>query len=375
MLHQRLIRSASWHLVAIWLLCAAGGQTTTAAEAAAKQPNIVLFLIDDFGWADLGCYGSTFYRTPNVDRLAAGGMRFRHAYAACPVCSPTRAAFMTGKYPARLHLTDWLPGRGDQPTSKLLRPAFRQELPLEETTIAELLHDAGYVTGTIGKWHLGGAGFEPTRQGFDSNVGGDHAGSPLSYFAPYARDGRTMPGLENAPDGEYLTDRLAAEAEKFIEANQKRPFFLYLPHYAVHTPIKAKADLIAKYRDVASARPGGQNNPVYAAMIDSMDQAVGRVLEKLRSLGLAEDTIVIFTADNGGLATAEGPDTPSTINAPLREGKGYLYEGGIRVPLVVHWPEQIEASTACDTPVSSYDLFPTIAAICGLSIAKPVDGV
>jgi arylsulfatase A-like enzyme len=282
---------------------------------------------------------------------------------------------MTGKYPARLHLTDWLPGVGDRPTNKLLRPAFRQELPLEEATIAELLHDAGWVTGTIGKWHLGGEGFGPTRQGFDTNVGGDHAGSPLSYFAPYARDGRTMPGLENAPAGEYLTDRLAAEAEKFIEQNQKKPFFLYLPHYAVHTPIKAKADSIAKYRIVASARPGGQNNPVYAAMIDSMDEAAGRVMRMLESLALNENTIIIFTSDNGGLATTEGPDTPSTINAPLREGKGYLYEGGIRVPLVVHWPAQIQPSSHCDTPVASYDLFPTIAAICGLAAEKPVDGV
>jgi arylsulfatase A len=352
-----------------------GAHSLVFADTQRARPNIVLIVIDDLGWSDLACYGSKFYRTPNIDRLAADGMRFTQAYSACPVCSPTRAALMTGKYPARLHLTDWLPGMGDRTTNKLLRPEFRQELPLEETTIAELLHDAGYVTGTIGKWHLGGEGFEPTRQGFGTNVGGDHAGSPLSYFAPYARDDRTMPRLENAPEGEYLTDRLAVEAEKFIEQHQKRPFFLYLPHYAVHTPIKAKADLIAKYRIVASARPGGQNNPVYAAMIDSMDEAVGRVMRKVESLALTENTIIIFTSDNGGLATAEGPDTPSTINAPLREGKGYLYEGGIRVPLVVHWPAQIQASTTCDTPVISYDLFPTIAAICGLAAEKPADGV
>ena len=371
MLNQRLITSVLWRVVPMCFAMAGG----LAAHASAPGPNVVLIVIDDLGWSDLACYGSKFYRTPNIDRLAAGGMRFTQAYAACPVCSPTRAALMTGKYPARLHLTDWLPGIGDRPTNKLLRPAFRQELPLEEATVAELLREAGYVTGTIGKWHLGGEGFEPTRQGFDTNVGGDHAGSPLSYFAPYARDGRTMPGLENAPEGEYLTDRLAAEAEQFIERNQKQPFFLYLPHYAVHTPIKAKAEFIAKFRSVVPARPGVQNNPIYAAMVDSMDEAVGRVMRKLDALGLAQNTLVIFTADNGGLATAEGADTPSTINSPLREGKGYLYEGGIRVPLVVHWPAQIKPSTTCDAPVISYDLAPTIAAVCNALLDKPVDGV
>ena len=182
------------------------------ARAADDRPNVVLIVADDLGWADLGCYGSTFHRTPHLDKLAAEGRRFTQAYAACPVCSPTRAALMTGKYPARLHLTDWLPGRPDLPGHRLARPAFLSHLPLEEVTLAETLKEAGYATAHIGKWHLGGAGFEPTRQGFDLNIAGDDTGTARSYFAPFARNGRTMPGLEDAPNGQYLTDRLTIEA-------------------------------------------------------------------------------------------------------------------------------------------------------------------
>ena len=339
-----------------------------------RKPNIVLVLIDDYGWADTGCYGSTYHRTPNIDALAARGMRFTDAYAAAPVCSPTRAALMTGKHPARLRITDWLPGRGDMPAQKLARPIIQQELPLTETTFAEALKQAGYATASIGKWHLGGKGFEPERQGFDLNVTGDHTGTPLSYFAPYQRDGRFMPGLETAPAGEYLPDRLAAEAERFIEQNKDKPFFLYLPHYSVHIPMKAKADLIAKYR--ALPKPAsGQNNPVYAAMIESMDDSIGRMTRKLEQLGLAKDTVFIFTADNGGLATPEGPDTPATTNAPLRAGKGYLYEGGIRVPLIVTWPKRIKAGSVNRTPVYSADLFATAVEIAGLKNTTGVDGL
>jgi arylsulfatase A-like enzyme len=339
-----------------------------------RHPNIVLVVIDDYGWADTGCYGSTYYRTPNIDRLAARGMRFTDAYAAAPVCSPTRAALMTGKHPARLRLTDWLPGRGDMPAQKLLRPAIRQELPLEETTVAEALKRTGYATALVGKWHLGGAGFEPERQGFGLNVAGDHTGTPLSYFAPFQRVGRFMPKLENAPAGEYLPDRLTAEAERFIEQRQDKPFFLYLPHYSVHIPMKAKPELIAKY--LALPAPAqGQNNPIYAAMIESMDESIGRLMQKLEQLGLADDTVFIFTADNGGLSVKEGPDTPATDNAPLRGGKGYLYEGGLRVPLIVAWPKRIKAGRINRTPVYSPDLFATALEIAGVKNTTGVDGL
>lgn len=347
---------------------------TSAAFAQTRPPNIVLVLIDDYGWADTGCYGSTYHRTPHIDALAARGMRFTDAYAAAPVCSPTRAALMTGKHPARLHLTDWLPGRDDRPNQKMARPTIRQALPLAETTLAEALQQAHYATASIGKWHLGGVGFEPEKQGFDLNVTGDHTGTPLSYFAPFQRDGRFMPKLETAPAGEYLTDRLTAEAERFIEQHKDKPFFLYLPHYTTHIPLKAKAELIAKYR--ALPRPAsGQNNPVYAAMIESMDDSIGRLTRKLEQLGLSENTVFIFTADNGGLATPEGPDTPATTNAPLRAGKGYLYEGGIRVPLIVTWPQRIKAGSVNRTPVYSADLFATAVELAGWKNTTGVDGV
>jgi arylsulfatase A-like enzyme len=350
------------------------GFTGPALAAEPSRPNIVFVLIDDLGAHDLGCYGSRFYRTPHIDRLAQEGVRFTEAYAACPVCSPTRAAIMTGKYPARLHLTDWLPGRPDRPDQKLLRPAINQHLPLEEVTLAKVLQSAGYATGHIGKWHLGGTGFEPERRGFDVNVAGSEAGSPFSYFAPFRnRQGRFMPGLEQAPAGEYLTDRLTAEAEKFITQNRDRPFFLYLAHYAVHIPLQAKPELEAKYQ--RTGNPATQNNPVYAAMIESVDESVGRLVQKLKDLGLTERTILIFTSDNGGLCVLEGPNTPSTINAPLREGKGYLYEGGLRVPLLVQWPGVTRPGQTCAVPVSSIDFFPTLLKACGVSSEAKVDGV
>jgi arylsulfatase A-like enzyme len=341
--------------------------------ARAEKLNVIVILADDLGWADLGCYGSRFHRTPHLDRLAKEGLRFTQAYAACPVCSPTRAALLTGKVPARLHLTDWLPGRPDRPDQALLRPKFRQQLPLEETTLAEAFKAAGYATGHIGKWHLGGEGFGPRQQGFDVNVAGDEAGSPRSYFAPFRNKVRAMPGLEKAPEGEYLTDRLAAEALRFLEDHKDKPFFLYLPHYAVHIPMRAKKDLVAKYPNHPT--PGRQSNPIYAAMLESLDDAVGRVLKKLEELKLAGRTLVVFTSDNGGLSIREGPNTPPTINSPLREGKGFLYEGGIRVPLVVRWPGVIAGGRVSDVPVISHDLFPTLLQACGVEHEGRVDGV
>lgn len=361
------LRLKHWCRVLTLLAC-----TSFVWAQPTRKPNIVLVLIDDYGWADTGCYGSTYHRTPNIDALAARGMRFTDAYAAAPVCSPTRAALMTGKHPARLHLTDWLPGRDDRPNQKLARPTIQQQLPLAETTLAEALQQAGYTTAHIGKWHLGGTGFEPEKQGFEVNIAGDHTGTPLSYFAPYQRAGRFMPKLESAPPDEYLTDRLTAEAEHFIEQHKDKPFFLYLPHYTTHIPMKAKAELIAKYRALPKPERG-QNNPVYAAMIESMDESIGRLMRKLEQAGIVDNTVFIFTADNGGLATPEGPDTPATTNAPLRAGKGYLYEGGIRVPLIVTWPKRIKAGSTNRTPVYSADLFATAVEIAGLKNTTGLD--
>ncbi len=360
------------HLTRIFSCLLLAGALAVTAPASARPPNFVFILMDDLGWADIGANGSSFYPTPHIDSLARDGVRFTDAYAAAPVCSPTRAAILTGRYPARLHLTDWLSGRPDRPDQKLARPLIEQALPLRELTLAEALKPAGYVSGHIGKWHLGGEGFGPLEQGFASNVAGDHTGTPLSYFAPFQRDGRFMPGLESAPAGEYLTDRLTTEAERFIEANRDRPFFLYLAHYAVHIPLQTRAELIAKHR--ARTPTGPQTNVVYAAMIESMDDSVGRVLKKLDELGLATNTVVIFTSDNGGLATREGPNTPATSNVPLRNGKGYLQEGGIRVPLLVRWPGTATARVV-DVPVTSVDFFPTLIELAGLPSSDRVDGV
>ena len=356
-----------------FILASAAGNARAAESK--LPPNFIFILIDDMGWTDLGCFGSTFYKTPNIDRLAGQGMKFTDAYAACPVCSPTRASILTGRYPARLHLTDWLPGRRDMPTQMLLRPQIRQALPLEEFTLAEALKGKGYVSASIGKWHLGGKGFEPQKQGFDLNVAGDHTGTPLSYFHPFQRGDATMPGLERSEEGEYLTDRLTLEAEKFIEQNHEKPFFLYLPHYAVHIPLRARQALVEKH---LAATPGATHtNAIYAAMIQSVDECVGRLMRKLDTLGLTDRTILFFTTDNGGLSVREGPNTPATSNAPLRMGKGYLYEGGIRVPLIVRWPGSTPSGSLCHTPVSSVDYFPTILEIAGVqrTTGRSIDGV
>jgi arylsulfatase A len=356
-----------------WVLIAAAFLLPCGALPAAEKPNIVLILADDLGWADLGCYGSKYHKTPHLDRLAASGVRFTDAYAACPVCSPTRASLLTGRYPQRYNLTDWLPGRPDRPDQKLLRPKINQQLPLDEITLAEVLKPAGYVSGHVGKWHLGGKGFGPGQQGFDLNIAGDQTGSPRSYFAPFqSKDGTFMPGLEKAPEGEYLSDRLTAEAEKFVEANRDRPFFLYLAHYAPHIPLKAKPELVAKYKP---GKHGEQGNPNYAAMLESLDDGVGHLLKKLDDLKLAERTVVVFMSDNGGLATLEGTSLAATYNGPLREGKGHLYEGGTRVPLIVRWPGVTKAGATCGVPVSSIDFFPTVVEACGIRSEVKGDGV
>ncbi|MCY7350790.1 MAG: sulfatase [Cytophagaceae bacterium] len=343
----------------------------------ATRLNVVLIVADDLGWADLGCYGNTFNETPALDRLARRGTRFTQAYATCPVCSPSRASLMTGRLPATLDLTDWLPGRKQQtgvsPGDKLRMPDTRQQLPLEATTLAEVLQKAGYATGLFGKWHLGGAAFFPEKQGFDVAAGKPHGGSPLHYFYPY-RNG-TQQSADLTPTGqpgEYLTDRLTDEAVNFMAENQDKPFFVYLAHHAVHIPIQAKPVLIEKYRRKLGSRPAqAPYNPEYAALLESLDQSVGRVMTTLDSLGLTGRTLVLFTSDNGGLSVKEGPLTPATSNAPLREGKGYVYEGGIRVPLLAYLPGQTGRTS--EAVVWGADFYPTLLNLLGLKMPNPAE--
>ena len=361
----RLVLGVGSIALAIAPCAGAGG-----AEAK-RPPNVVFILIDDLGWADLGCYGSRFHETPNLDRLATRGMQFMQAYAASPLCSPTRASILTGRHPARLHLTTYLPGRDDSPAQKLLHPKIRQYLPLDETTLAEALKNAGYRTAHLGKWHLGGKGFLPDDQGFDLNLGGTAGGSPPGPGGFFRFVTST---LKSQDETEYLTDRLTTEAERFIDDNRDRPFFLYLCHFAVHIPLQGKPDLVKKYQAKANAQQGlgrGQNNPIYAAMLESVDDSVGRIVKKLDELGLSENTLVIFTSDNGGLAIKEGANTPATSNAPLRGAKGQLFEGGVRVPLIAYLPGRVPAGRVSETPVSSLDWFPTILNLCG--VKQPED--
>ena len=364
------------------------GQDRQASAARKKRgkPNFVFFLIDDMGWKDLGCYGSNFYETPNIDKLASQGMRFTDAYAACPVCSPTRASIVAGKYPARLGITQWI-GGGNQPTP------YQHYLPLEDVTIAEALKDVGYATAFVGKWHLGSKDYYPQHQGFDINIGGDSSGAPPTYFWPYKKRNRALDELPpGGEEGEYLTDRLTDESLTFLDANKDKPFLLYLSHYAVHTPIESKAELTKKYSAGVERMPEHkgprfvpvygryktrmvQDNPAYAGMVESVDDSVGRVMDKLDEMGVADNTIVIFMSDNGGLSTV--PQEGSTCNLPLRAGKGWLYEGGIREPMIIKWTGVVRAGSTCSEPVTSTDFYPTMLEMAGLPL-KPeqhVDGV
>jgi arylsulfatase A-like enzyme len=351
------------------LLAGAVACAWAARAATRSRLNFVFFLVDDLGWRDFGCYGNTFYETPNLDRLASEGVRFTDAYAACPVCSPTRASILTGKYPARLHLTDWIPGRPQWPAAKLIQPAFEQHLPLRETTIAEALKPLGYRTASIGKWHLGGDGFLPTDQGFDLNVAGNARGSPVSYFGPF-----DLPNLKGGTSNDYLTEKLSDAADGFLEdAAGKSPFFLYLPEFAVHIPLEARASAIEKYGRKNGGR--GFPNPVYASMVESADQALGRLRAKLDRLHVADRTAIFVFSDNGGLRYEGESRNPVTDNAPLRAGKGHVYEGGIREPLLVYWPGVTAPGRVCNTPVSSVDFFPTILEMAGARPPSgPIDG-
>jgi len=400
-------------------------------HADGQRPNVVVFLVDDLGWQDLGCYGSTFYETPNIDRFAECSVRFTQAYAACHVCSPTRASILTGKYPARLHLTDWLPGRKDYPFQKLKNAEIHQHLPLDEITIAEALKQHGYRTAHIGKWHLGEDPHGPLQQGFDIQIPSWNKGWPKAgYDAPFQ-----LEGLEDKP-GQYLTDRLTDVAESFMETSKKEPFFLYLSHFAVHDPIEGREDLVRKYKEkLATMRSPGdsafilegnpddekllskdqltdrlhrpawsgnkvlpdrtvkikqhQDNVPFAAMVESVDESLGRVLAKLESLGINDNTIVILFSDNGGMSAANfgSPNrivskdqldkAYSTSNLPLRGAKGWLYEGGIREPLIIHWPNHGGQGKLCDVPVISTDLYPTILEMLDLPLQpkQHADGV
>jgi len=344
-----------------------------------RPPNIILILADDLGWSDLNCYGSEFHETPNLDSLAVGGVKFLDAYAACTVCSPTRAAAMTGKYPARLHLTTYIPGlhrNGPPPTARLARPEWTQRLEHRQVTIAEVLNDAGYRTAHVGKWHLtprpnpresgpeaekAFEDYSPLTHGFRKMVGADVFGK---YHHPYNNTPRGVAFAAGGEPGEYKTDRLAAEAVKIIRAWKNESFFLYLPFYSVHTPIEGREDLVAHYKkkleDTPLPEDAPHRNPVYAAMVHSLDEAVGRVLTTVEELGLRENTIVIFTSDNGGLSHKGAVETGITRNDPLRRGKGSAYEGGTRVPLIVRWPGVTPAGHICLEPVSTIDFYPTI---------------
>ena len=343
----------------------------SSCTVSSEKPNIILFFVDDLGWTDLGCYGSDLYETPHIDKLAKEGMKFTNAYSACTVCSPSRAAIMTGKYPARLHLTDWIQGH-KRPKAKLKVPDWQMYLDTSEVTIAKALKNAGYVTANFGKWHLGDAPkYWPENHGFEVNIGGYRWGAPGSYFYPYhgnRKDKMHPPNLENGKEGEYLTDRLTDEVIQFIETKQKQPFFIYLPHYAVHTPIQAH-DSITQYFRTKITDNHRHRDAGYAAMIYSMDMSLGRIREKLRVLGIHKKTAIFFTSDNGGLELRNITD-----NGALRDGKGSAFEGGVRVPFIAMVPGVTQTNIESDVPVIGMDLYPTILDLAGLEVVEH-DGV
>ncbi|MCF6314368.1 MAG: sulfatase [Verrucomicrobiales bacterium] len=340
-----------------------------AKENGATTPNIVLILADDLGWSDVAYQGGDLVETPHIDALAKSGTAFSRAYA-MPVCTPSRAALLTGKHAARLHMTIWSEGALQGPkTRKLLQAEALHDLPHAETTLAKHLQNKGYLTALVGKWHLGDAGHFPETHGFDVNVGGNHWGAPQTFFWPYSGSGfygnefRYVPGLPFGNDGEYLTDRLTDEALKVIDRAGEQPFFLYLAHYAPHIPVEAKAEDIAYFTKKLKPAMHHQN-ATYAAMVKSLDDSVGRIVEHLEKRGMTDNTILIFASDNGGYIGVDRKSKQSvatTNNYPLRSGKGSCYEGGIRVPLIVKWPGVTTAGTSISEPVIITDIFHTLA--------------
>ncbi|TDI69077.1 MAG: DUF4976 domain-containing protein [Bacteroidetes bacterium] len=371
---SRPIRAAGWISLLVFL---------SSCQPPART-NVVLLIVDDLGWADTGVYGSSFYETPNIDELAERGIRFINFYAASPVCSPTRASIMTGKHPARVKITNWI---GGEQKGQLLQATYGRHLPLEEVTFAERFQAAGYTTAFLGKWHLGSDGYLPEDQGFDLNIGGHDAGQPGSYFYPYEHpnnDYWDVPGLGGGKKGEYLTDRLTDESIAFIKDHVDDPFLLVLSYYNVHTPLQAKEELIEKYKQkAASLKPCAdesftpesdrsvtrrcQDHPVYAAMVQSTDESLGRIRAELERLGISDRTAIVFVSDNGGLSTlSAGRMSMPTSNHPLRAGKGWLYEGGIRVPFMILWPGMTEPGAVRYSPATTMDIAPTIEEMAGL---------
>ena len=352
-------------------------------SAARERPNFVFLLVDDLGWSDLGIYGSDLHETPRIDQFASTAMRFTNAYAASPVCSPTRASIMTGKHPAKLHMTVWREAAKRPPLNRrLVPPVTADSLPHPELTVAEVLRDAGYITAHVGKWHLGTAEHYAQTQGFDYDIGGTLWGAPQTFFYPYGGSGpfaglRYVPHLEGGHEGEYLTDRLTTEAIEILRAEGNKPFFLHLAFHTVHTPIEGKPAVAERYR--GKIRDGMRHrNPQLAAMVHSLDENVGRVLDTLEDLGIADNTVVVLTSDNGGYVNAyDGMQV--TDNSPLRSGKGSLYEGGIRVPAIIRWPGVTAPGSVADTPISSVDYYRTILSIAGLEgdrrYNRTVDGI
>lgn len=357
---------------------------TLAAQAdKGRKPNVIFILADDLGYTDLGNTGSEFYETPHIDQLFKEGFSFTQAYAACPVSSPSRASLMTGKYPARINLTDYIPGNrayGPHKDQQLQSLPFNLFLSPNETTIAEAFHQNGYSSMIAGKWHLSECeAYYPEQNGFDINIGGNKTGHPAGgYFSPYKN-----PQIKDGPEGEYLTDRLTDEVIQYIKQKKENPFFVYLSYYTVHLPLDAKPEKIAKYeqklKQMANSgtnylKQGNtyhkliQNVTKYAAMVESLDENVGRLLQALKDNGLDENTIVVFTSDNGGMATSNQPDNIPTSNLPLRAGKGYLYEGGIKVPACIRWTNHIQSHKACSVPIIGTDFFPTLLDLCGLEL-------
>lgn len=399
---------------AVLLFACLGSGCAPAGEQlrdAAPVRNVVWIIVDDLGWRDIGIAGSTFYETPHIDRLAAEGARFTQFDTASPVCSPTRASFMTGKHPARLQITNWI---GGEQAGRLLQADYLRRLPLDEVTPGEAFKEAGYVTAYMGKWHLGDGDYLPDAQGFDITVAVNGAGQPATYFYPYHRENASawdVPDLDDGAEGEYLTDRLTDEAVEFLHTYAGQPFLLVLSHYAVHTPLQSKEELTTKYEDKAAMLPTlgepfasesgraiskqRQDHAVYAGMIESTDDSVGRILDTLDELGLADNTAVVLVSDNGGLSTLPtGRTSMPTSNLPLRAGKGWLYEGGVRAPLIIRWPgvtsapgvtaapdgdgaatsrgqasqgtEGGVAPLVVDVPVTSMDIYPTLLDMAGL---------
>lgn len=353
----------------------------TSVVSAAEKPNIILIIIDDLGWADLGCYGADLHKTPHIDRFCMNAVRFTDAYAAAPVCTPTRASIMTGKYPARLHMTVWseMALKGPVKRQGLITPPSIPNLPHQEVTLAETLREAGYFTAHIGKWHLGNASHYPETHGFDLNIGASLWGAPPTFFYPYRglfgrnRDYRYVPRLEWGDKGEYLTDRLTNEAITTIRRVKNKPFFLHLAYHTVHTPIEAKPEFVKHFR--RDLRDGMlHQNPTYAAMVASMDENFGRLLLALDEQHLAESTAIILVSDNGGFIN-DYNGRSVTSNSPLRSGKGSLYEGGLRIPLIMRIPGRSKGEVTCSTPVITNDLYATCCELAAVTNKMNHDGV